>query len=546
MNCAGPGLPSGPGRRLGALGMLLSALLAAGCATQAPPASPPTPPAVAVETPKPAPTRAAAPPVAAASAAQADVQPYAFATDPLRPSVVVDPDDAVARVDLWIRVRKGFAIPDLQNTLVVKWEQWYSSRPDYVQRMTERGGRYLYYVVEEIQKRGMPTELALLPFVESAFNPQAMSVARASGMWQFMPATGKDFDLKQNLFRDDRRDVLASTRAALDYLQMLYGQFNDWQLALAAYNWGQGNVQRAVDRNLKAGLPATYEALRMPEETRNYVPKLQAVKNIILQPQDYAIALPPLQNHPYFLSVPITNDIDVAVAVRLAGVTHDEFQLLNPQMNKPVILAAGTPQVLLPYDNATLFVKNLRAHRAPLATWTAWVAPATLKPSDVARQVGMSEEDLRSVNRIPPRMLVKAGSTLLVPRSSHKSDDVSGRVADSAMMLLAPEPPPGRRIAFKAGKRGDTVTAVAKRYRVSAEQVASWNGVSPQARFQPGQTIIVMQPVSAKSSTRAAKAAAPTKRAEAKAKPASRTAAAKPTPASSSSRVAASKGDSKL
>ena len=543
MSRAGPGLRGGLGRLIGAPGALLAAALAAGCAsTGQPPSEPAPPPPVVAETAKPVAAVTAPPPLPASHAPQPDAQPYAFALDPLRPSVVVDTDDAAARTDLWIRVRKGFAMPDLQNALVIKWEQWYSSRPDYVQRMTERGGRYLFYVVEEIQKRGMPTELALLPFVESAFNPQAMSVARASGMWQFMPATGKDFDLKQNLFRDDRRDVLASTRAALDYLQMLYGQFNDWQLALAAYNWGQGSVQRAIERNLKSGQPATYEALRMPDETRNYVPKLQAVKNIILQPQSYAITLPALEDHPYFLSVPITNDIDVAVAVKLAGVTLDEFQQLNPQMNKPVILAAGTPQVLLPYDNATLFVRNLRAHRAPLATWTAWVAPATLKPADVARQVGMSEDELRSVNRIPPRMLVKAGSTLLVPRSPHESDDVSGQVADSAMMLLAPERAPARRISFKAGKQGDTVAAVAQRYRVSAEQVAAWNGVSPKARFRPGQTIVVMQAAPAKG-------ASPAKRAQAKSKPAASrtTAAAKPgQPPASSGKVAASRGDSKL
>ena len=422
---------------------------------------------------------------APANTRQADGQPYLFAIDPLRPSVIVEGDDANARTDLWVRVRVGFAMPDLDNPLVLKWQQWYASRPDYVQRMTERGSRYLFHVVEEIDKRGMPTELALLPFIESAFNPQAMSVARASGMWQFMPATGKDFDLKQNLFRDDRREVLASTRAALDYLQMLHRQFGDWQLALAAYNWGQGNVQRAVDRNLKAGLPTTYENLRMPDETRNYVPKLQAVKNIVLQPQAFAITLPVLENHPYFLSVPITNDIDVEVAARLASISLDEFQALNPQLNKPVILAAGTPQVLLPYDNATLFLRNLRTHSAPLATWTAWVAPATLKPADVARQVGMSEEQLRSVNRIPPRMLVKAGSTLLVPRSPHKTGNVSEHVADNAMMLLAPDRPAERRVSFKAGKKGDSVAAVAARHRVSAAQVAQWGAVVRANNIQP-------------------------------------------------------------
>ena len=530
-------------------GFLIAAL--SGCAT--PPAGdapvtahPAAPPAAMAAS---APTASVAAPIAAPTAApdtlQDNGQPYVFALDPLRPSVIVEGDDANARSDLWVRVRAGFAMPDLDNALVIKWQQWYASRPDYVQRMTERGSRYLFYVIEEIDKRGMPTELALLPFIESAFNPQAMSVARASGMWQFMPATGKDFDLKQNLFRDDRRDVLASTRAALDYLQMLQRQFGDWQLALAAYNWGQGNVQRAVDRNLKAGKPADYESLRMPDETRNYVPKLQAVKNIVMQPQAFAITLPALENHPYFLTVPITNDIDVDVAVRLAGISLDEFQALNPQINKPVILAAGTPQVLLPYDNATLFVKNLRTHNAPLATWTAWVAPATLKPADVARQVGMSEEQLRSVNRIPPRMLVRAGSTLLVPRSPHKTSDVSGQIADNAMMLLAPDRPPGRRVSFKAGKKGDSVAAVAKRHRVSAEQVAQWNSVGTDARFRPGQLIVVYKPAAAAKAGKRT-AATPAKRSTAAAKaPAKRTAAGKPA-AKPTSKVAATSGDSKL
>jgi len=535
---------SPPGGRGWLWGLWIAALLA-GCATPPAPVAPQPDAAPAPTAPIAAPApEVIATPTLAPDTLQADGQPYLFALDPLRPSVIIDASDTSVHTDLWVRVRAGFAMPNLDNELVLKWQQWYASRPDYVQRMTDRGGRYLFYVVEEIEKRGMPTEMALLPFIESAFNPQAMSVARASGMWQFMPATGKDFDLKQNLFRDDRRDVLASTRAALDYLQMLQRQFGDWQLALAAYNWGQGNVQRALDRNLKAGLPATYESLRMPDETRNYVPKLQAVKNIVMSPQAFSITLPALENHPYFLTVPITNDIDVVVAARLAGVSLDEFQQLNPQMNKPVILAAGTPQVLLPYNNATLFVRNLRAHSAPLATWTAWVAPATLKPADVARQVGMSEEDLRAVNRIPPRMLVKAGSTLLVPRSAHKNTDVPGQVADNAMMLLAPDRPPGKRITFKAGKGGDTVAGVAKRYRVSAAQVAQWNDVDTGARFKPGQTIVVVKPVAAKKSGRTSTAVTAQRPAAAKA-PAKRTAAAKPA-AKPNAKVAASRGSSKL
>jgi len=377
--------------------------------------------------------------------------------DPLRPEVRLDWSDRSAQEDLWNRVRRGFAIPDLDDDTVRVQERWYATRPDYVLRMTERGSRYLYHIVEEVQKRGMPTELALLPFIESAFNPQAMSRAKASGMWQFIPSTGRNFALKQNVFRDDRRDVLASTRAALDYLEKLYGMFGDWHLALAAYNWGEGSVSRAVARNQKLGLPTEYTSLKMPAETRGYVPKLQAVKNLISNPERFAIELPPLRNHPSFLGVAIDRDIDIDVAARLAGMSADDFKSLNPQMNRPVILAAATSQLLLPYDNANLFVRALPQYKGPLASWTAWVAPKTLKTAEAARLVGMPEARFREVNAIPPRMLVKAGSTLLVPRGGAERD-VSEHVADTATLALAPEVQPGRKAAgkHKPGKANAT------------------------------------------------------------------------------------------
>jgi membrane-bound lytic murein transglycosylase D len=517
-------------RRGVAAAAALVALVLAGCSTAPTAPAPTVEPATAPSTAAAAPTGPVlAPPTAMPDTLSPDGAPFAFAVDPEQPARPYDFSAPGVHTDLWQRVRAGFAIADLQNELVGKWEQWYAGRPDYVARMTERGSRYLFYIVEEIDKRGMPTELALLPFIESAFNPQAMSVARASGMWQFMPATGKDFDLKQNLFRDDRRDVLQSTRAALDYLQMLHQQFGDWQLALAAYNWGQGNVQRAIARNQKAGLAVAYEALRMPDETRNYVPKLQAVKNIVLQPQAFALTLPRLENHPYFLGVPITRDIDVAVAARLAGISVEEFQQLNPQMNKPVILAAGTPQVLLPFDNANRFVRNLDAHRGPLATWTAWIVPTTLRPADAARRLGLSEDELRSANRIPPRVLIKAGSTLLVPRDGQRTADVPEEVADNASMVLAPDRPPGRRIAIRADKSGHSVASIARRYGVSAEQVAQWNGVSTGARFKAGQTIIVYRPARAAPARTAATRSGPASRsAKAATGSAKKTAATKP------------------
>ncbi len=398
--------------------------------------------------------------------------------------------------DLWQRMRNGFAIPDLQSERVRSWERYYASKPEYVQRMTARGARYLFHIVEEVEKRGMPLELALLPFAESAFNPQAMSSAKASGMWQFMPATGKDFALRQNLFRDDRRDVLASTRAALDYLQRLHKMMGDWHLALAAYNWGQGNVLRAVSVNRSQGKSTGFEHLAMPDETKNYVPKLQAIKNYVMSPTALGMQLPALENHPYFRSVSIERDIDVAKAAELAGLPLEEFQALNPQMNKPVILAAGTPQVLLPYDNAQRFEQQLQlVNRSTLASWTAWVAPRTLNPAEAAQQVGMNEALLREVNRIPERMLVRAGSTLLVPRSSRSLADVASHVADNATMTLSPEARPLRRLAFKAGRKGESVTSVAQRYGVSPAAVAAWNKKTLTGQFKAGQAVVVMLPV---------------------------------------------------
>jgi membrane-bound lytic murein transglycosylase D len=416
--------------------------------------------------------------------------------------------DINARKDLWGRVRAGFGMPTLDSDLVRDHERWYASRPDYVKRMTERGSRYLFHVVEELQRRKMPTELALLPFIESAFNPQAMSSARASGMWQFMPLTGKDYALKQNMFRDDRRDVLASTRAALDYLGRLNKMFGgDWQLSLAAYNWGEGNVKRAIERNQRAGLPTDYESLNMPAETRHYVPKFQAVKNIVMAPQDFGLSLPPLENHPYFVSVPIRRDMDVAVAARLAGMPLDEFKALNPQMNKPVILAAGTPQVLLPYDNAGGFIRRLGEFRGPLASWTAWVVPSTMRSAEAARQAGMSEASLREMNHIPPKMLVKAGSTLLVQRNEQRVQDVPEHVADNAHMALAPDVPPLRKVAIKA-RKGDTVLALAKRYRVTATQIAHWNHIDDETRFKKAQSLVIWQPVKEAGASRRELAAA--------------------------------------
>lgn len=374
--------------------------------------------------------------------------------------------------DLWERIRRGYGMPNLESSLVHDRELWYSRRPDYILRMTERSRKYLFHIVEELERRNMPSELALLPFIESAFNPQAVSSAKAAGMWQFIPSTGKNFELKQNAFRDDRRDVLASTRAALDYLQKLYTMFGDWHLALAAYNWGEGSVGRAISKSQRAGLGVGYTEINMPMETRFYVPKLQALKNIVTDPGAFNSRLPHIENHPYFQSVDIKHDIDVALAAKLAEVPLADFKALNPSANRPVILAAGTPQILLPWDNATIFQSNLEAYTGGrLASWTVWLAPTTMKPMDAAKRVGMTELALRTVNNIPPRVVIKAGSSLLVPRSPHLSSDVALHLADHGQLSLSAERvakpaarkagkgTPGRKLARGKAKKG---TALAR------------------------------------------------------------------------------------
>lgn len=353
--------------------------------------------------------------------------------------------------DLWGRIRSGYAIPDVDNSLVAKHIQWYTSRPDYLARTSGRASLYLYHVVQELEKRGMPTELALLPVIESAFNPQALSTANASGLWQFVPGTGRDFNLQQNMFKDERRGVLASTDAALTYLQRLYTMFGDWQLALAAYNWGEGNVQRAIQKNRAAGKPTDFESLAelMPAETRNYVPKLQAVKNIIANPGQYGVSLPNIDNQPYFTTVDKTSDIDLAVAAQLAEMSVDEFKALNPQFKKPVI--AGDSQILLPKENAEKFHLNLAQWGQALSTWTTHkITSARESIASLAKKFDTTPDVIRQANNIPPQMRLKAGSTILVPKTSATAaNDITENIIENAQMMLEADRGESRR---KGGK----------------------------------------------------------------------------------------------
>ena len=354
--------------------------------------------------------------------------------------------------NLWIRIRDGFEMEPMNTPLEIEQVRWLSARPDYVHRSMARSSRYLFYIVQEVNARNMPTEIALLPFVESAFVTNAKSSAKAMGLWQFMPATGKDFRLTQNVFRDERRDVLQSTDAALDYLQRLYKQFGSWDLALAAYNWGAGNVSKAQKRNLAAGLPTDYLSLKMPNETRNYVPKLMAYRQIVLDPQAYGIVLPELENHPYFVAVDVGSDIDVALVIKLSEIPEDEFHSLNPSFNKPVILSNANQQILLPFGHAEIFQENLKKYNKPLSSWAAVQVTKTESVDQAAKTLGVDADTLREINGIPKGMRIRSGSTVLVPKTSRRPGDISMAMAETGSLSLDKPPPPAPKKCAKGAK----------------------------------------------------------------------------------------------
>ena len=307
--------------------------------------------------------------------------------------------------------------------------------------MSQRASKYLYHIVDELDQRGLPSELALLPFVESAFNPTALSRSQASGLWQFIPSTGRHYNLEQDWWRDMRRDPIASTNAALDYLTYLYEFQGDWYLALASYNWGEGAVRRALERNARKGLPMDYRALTMPEETRNYVPKLQAFKNIISDPEKYGITLPPISNTPYFTTVTKKRDIDVELAARLAEMSVDEFRELNPAHKRPVIRAEAEQAILLPADKADIFMANLESYSGRLSSWTVYRSKKGESYSAIARKFGMPLNELRSVNGLSQRQkAAPRESTLLVASAdSATPTTVASATSTDAQTSTAPQ-----------------------------------------------------------------------------------------------------------
>ncbi len=405
-----------------------------------------------------------------------------------RPTVeakqALDIADASKHPDLWSRVRNGFEMPELDSPAVRKWEQYYANRPDYLNRIIERGNRYLYHVVEEVEKRGMPMEIALLPMIESAYNPKAESSARASGMWQFIPETGKRYGLERTWWYDGRRDVVAATSAALDYLSEIHGMFGDWQLALASYNWGENAVARAVAKNQATGRPSAYSDLRMPAETANYVPKLMAVRNIIANPSAYGIEIAEVPNKPYFTAIDNNRHMDVRVAAQLAEIPVAELLRLNPGFIRPVIAQKDERKLVLPADKVEKFQHNLASYDKPLLNWQPYVTRKGEDLDKLAAKFGITPTELKSINDITAKARLAAGQTILVPKSENL--DISERqtlAALAANRIAEPvdrgENDKPREAKFQALHRvirGDSAFSIAKRYNISVAQLRTLNG----------------------------------------------------------------------
>ena len=477
-----------------ACAVLLSSLLGA-CATQprAPEevssAKPPrvpyqtATPAPAFEPAKPAPAVASAKPLDATRLPPFDGEKHEV-KESLRGVATVD--RTVQPDDLWERIRAGFSMPNLEGPIVQDRTAWYAARPEALKRMFERSRRYLYHIVEELEKRGMPTELALLPMVESSFNPMAYSSAHASGLWQFIPGTGKRYDLAQNWWYDGRRDIVASTSAALGYLKDIYEMNGDWHLALASYNWGENAVARAVERNRAAGIPTDYSSLRMPEETRYYVPKLQALKNIIANPAPFGVVLDPIPNQPYFATAARTVDIDIRLAAQLAEMPVEEFVALNPAFNRPFMPASVNARIVLPADKLEIFHSNLQKYDSKaLVSWQTY----EMRPGDnldtVARRFGVTVAQLRQVNGVTANTRT-VPSMLVVPING------AATAGGPKFPLMYSPPIPAAesrtRITTHTVKAGDTLLSIAGRYKVTPDELRRWN---PIGRLTIGQQLRV-------------------------------------------------------
>ncbi len=412
--------------------------------------------------------------------------------------------------DLFERIRAGFRLEDPDEPRIDVQLRWYANNPEYLERVFGRAELYFHHIVSEIERRGMPLEIALLPVVESAFEPYAYSRARAAGLWQFIPGTGQRFALEQNWWYDSRRDVLESTRAALDYLQFMHDEFNgDWLLAIAGYNCGEACVARAVRLNEAAGLPTDFWNLRLPAETRAYVPKLLAMKRLVANPEAYGIAFSPIPDEPYFVRVDTPGQIDLRLAAELAGLTHEQLFELNPAFHRWATPPQGPHRLLLPIGSADLFRQNL-AQLTPdeLLRVTHHVVRPGETLAALAARYKTTPQVIRSINGLGDGPLV-AGTDLRVPDGS---TELPAKVLRAAAIVDGRAGPAGRRPVIHVVRRGDSLWKIARRHGTDVNTLMRLNNLKPGQTLQAGKRLRVASARSSSGGSTASSGAARTLR----------------------------------
>ena len=389
-----------------------------------------------------------------------------------------------APLDIWERMREGFALQDEigVNPRIENQRLWFVGNPKFLERASQRGSRYIHYVVERLDERNMPMELALLPMIESAYNPYAFSPSHAVGIWQFIPSTGRHFNLRQTNWYDGRRDITASTNAALNYLSRLHDMFNgDWLLALAAYNAGEGTVSRAMERNQKLGLPTDYWNLPLPKETQDYVPKLLALSQIVLAPEAYGVNLNPIANEPYFEQVASKPGLDLARVAAIVDMDEEELEILNPAFKKGITMD-GPLHLLVPIEKAELFSANLAMMKPQeLVSWKEY----RVRPGDnlhtIANRHHLTVNALKDINKLPNNHL-RVGQVLSIPASAAAEP----RAALHQVATTSTAQPTRYRV-----KSGDTLWQIANAHKVPVKELQRWNKLDGRSKLRLGQVLLI-------------------------------------------------------
>ena len=395
--------------------------------------------------------------------------------------------------NLWDRIREGYTLPIIVNSRINTQTKWYAKHPKYIERVANRGAPYLHHIVEQIEARDFPLEIALLPIVESAFDPFAYSHGRASGIWQIIPGTGKYLGLKQNWWYDGRRDIVASTNAALNYLEKLNKRFDgDWLLALAAYNSGAGNVNKAIRKNKRQNRPLDFWNLDLPKETKDYVPRLLALARLVAAPEHYKIDLPPIANTKYFAQISVGSQIDLAHAAELAEIEMDEFYQLNPAFNRWASDPDGPYEILLPLERQALFEERLsQIPQEERITWKQYTIKKGDTLSTISKKYNLTIDGLKSINDMDSNRIV-TGKTLIVPiaskNASHYSFSATQR--SSNRIQRSEKNAKGNKIVHVV-RDGDSLWDISLKHKVSVRQIASWNSMAPGDPIHPGKKLTI-------------------------------------------------------